>query len=165
MSISVQRAVPAVLLALLAGAGPASSGQVLPEPVENALLSALEDEYHAEAFYAAVIDAFGPVRPFTNIIGAEQTHSSALASLMLSYGMAVPANTQIGATGIVDSVPASLSEACAAGAEAEIANMALYNDALLPAVSAYPDIVSVMQSLSAASQQRHLPAFERCAVR
>ncbi|WP_257556844.1 hypothetical protein [Sphingobium sp. CFD-2] len=34
----------------------------------NILLDALEDERKAEATYAAVIEKFGPVRPFSNII-------------------------------------------------------------------------------------------------
>ena len=42
------------------------------------LLHALDDERKAEAAYAAVIAKFGPIQPFSNIIGAEQRHAVAL---------------------------------------------------------------------------------------
>ena len=41
----------------------------------EALQLALEDEYRAEAMYEAVIEDFGEVRPFINIIEAERRHA------------------------------------------------------------------------------------------
>jgi len=60
--------------------------------------------------------------------------------------------------------PASLAEAAQAGVDAEIANVALYAEQL-EAVSDYPDIVDVFINLQRASQEQHLPAFERAAAR
>jgi hypothetical protein len=44
----------------------------------------------------------------------------------------------------------------------EQATVALY-DELLPQVAAYPDVEYVFTNLRSASQDNHLPAFERCA--
>jgi AcrR family transcriptional regulator len=49
--------------------------------------------------------------------------------------------------------------------EAEIANRDLYDRQLLPAVAAYSDITLVMQRLRDASENNHLPAFQRCVSR
>ncbi len=157
-------------LALVAGlattpvltALPASAAS-LPEPVAQALTTALQDEYHAEAFYDAVMQKFGDCRPFSNIIKAEQTHQAELIALMKQYGVTVPANSQLGSAEIKAAVPATIAGACTIGVKAEIDNAALYDNDLLPAVSAYPDIVFVFEALRDASQQKHLPAFQRCA--
>lgn len=143
---------------------PASAESTLPQTVQDALTAALMDEYHAEAFYDAVIDKFGPTRPFSNIIRSEQTHAAAIASLMRTYGMNVPANTQLGSAEIAAAVPATLGAACTVGVQAEIANAALYDDELLARVITYSDIAGTLQNLRNASKNNHLPAFERCAV-
>lgn len=39
---------------------------------------ALDDEYKARATYRKVIEAFGPVRPFVNIVEAEDRHAEAI---------------------------------------------------------------------------------------
>lgn len=41
---------------------------------QAAMIDAIKDEYQARAFYSAVIEKFGPVRPFTNIVQAEDRH-------------------------------------------------------------------------------------------
>lgn len=51
------------------------------EKTIEALRDALDDEYKARATYQSVIDKFGPVRPFVNIIEAEERHASALLRL------------------------------------------------------------------------------------
>lgn len=158
----------AILSALIATgllASPASAASNVPQPVEEALITALQDEYHAEAFYDAVMEKFGPVRPFSNIIRAEQMHQSALIDIMQHYGVAIPANTELKSSEIRAAVPATLGEACSIGIQAEIDNAGLYQDKLLPAVTAYPDITTIFKALSDASQQKHLPAFQRCAPR
>ena len=157
-----------ILSALIATgllASPASAESNVPQPVEDALITALQDEYHAEAFYDAVMERFGPVRPFSNIIRAEQMHQSALIDIMQHYGVAIPANTELKSAEIRAAVPATLGEACSIGIQAEIDNAGLYQDKLLPAVTAYPDITTIFKALSDASQQKHLPAFQRCAPR
>lgn len=153
----------AFLFSLSLATLPAAAGTTPALTLEQSLTAALEDEYHAEAFYAAVIDRFGAVRPFSNIIRSEQTHQAMLVDLMRGYGFEVPKNEQLGSAAIAAAVPASLGEACAIGVKAEIDNRDLYAANLLPAVAAYPDVTTVFERLSAASDQNHLPAFERCA--
>jgi rubrerythrin len=59
--------------------------------------------------------------------------------------------------------PATLAEACRAGVEAEIENQAMY-ERLLKEINE-PQTLAVMQRLQRASQERHLPAFQRCLER
>lgn len=130
----------------------------LPENVVIALNDAIQDEYKARATYEAVIAKFGSIRPFIMIKGAEERHIASLKSIFDKYGIDVPANSYPGTV----TAPESVQEACAIGVSAEIANAALYKDKLLPVVTAYPDITNVFENLMNASQQKHLPAFERC---
>ena len=57
----------------------------------------------------------------------------------------------------------SLQGACVAGVEAEIANVAMYERLLMKTHRA--DLLDVLRRLQEASQQRHLPAFQRGAQR
>ena len=50
----------------------------------------LADEQHAYAVYAAVIEQFGAVRPFTNIQKAEAQHMAAWEFLFDRYGIPTP---------------------------------------------------------------------------
>jgi hypothetical protein len=147
----------------VAGVTAAAAADALPQPVEDALTAALMDEYHAEAFYSAVLDRFGQVRPFANIIRAEQNHARIIATLMTTYGMTVPENPLLDSPDIAAAVPATLGAACSVGVEAESENAALYDDMLLPAVAGYADITAALEHLRDASQNMHLPAFQRCA--
>lgn len=148
----------------LASVTAASAADPLPKAVQEALTSALMDEYHAEAFYDAVLDQFGQVRPFVNIIRAEQNHASAIITLMQAYGMATPENTLLGSAEVAAAVPATFGAACAVGVQAEMDNAGLYDGKLLPAVVGYADITFVLENLRDASQNMHLPAFQRCAT-
>ncbi len=130
----------------------------LPAPVQQALNMAVEDERKALSFYEAVIAQFGMVRPFSMIKGAEEQHLSSLQSIYDKYGLQMPA-VQPAST---ITVPTTLKAACQIGVDAEIANAQLYRDELLPAVSDYADITLVFTNLMNASEQKHLPAFERC---
>jgi len=123
----------------------------------DALKEALDDEYKAIATYDQVIADFGSVQPFSNIREAEARHITALYRLFTRYGLSVPENSWPGK--IVHY--ASLQAACEAGVAAEIANAELY-DRLMQATQR-PDILQVFRNLRAASQQRHLSAFKRCA--
>ncbi|OZC01496.1 hypothetical protein BSZ36_17225 [Rubricoccus marinus] len=118
----------------------------------------LLDEHRAEAIYARVLLDFGDVRPFANIIGAEQTHAQALEGLFARYGLDRPANPYAAAT--VDGYP-SVGAACAAGVEAEVDNAALYDRYLGLAMP--DDVRRVLTSNRDASLDNHLPAFQRCA--
>lgn len=135
---------------------PATPGE-LPDDVIAALTAGIQDEYNAYATYQAVIDQFGAVRPFTGIQTSEAHHIDMLAFLFERYDLAVP-----GATGIATPVFASVQDACAASAAAEVANFSLY-DQWIATVQDYPDIVQVFTMLRDASEFQHLPAFERCA--
>jgi len=153
-----------ILLSSLMAAAPALS-QTLTTDAQAALGSALQDERHAEAFYAAVMAKFGDARPFSNIIKAERQHEAMLIGLYETYGIAVPENNYATGAQKAPAAPETLVEACKIGVEAEIANRDLYDGKLLPAVAAYPDITRVMQGLRDASEENHLPAFQRCVGR
>jgi hypothetical protein len=132
---------------------------ILDDSEVRLLHEALDDEYRAWATYGQVIADFGDVLPFTNIRDAERRHIEALLALFARYGLPVPDNPW---PGRVERY-ASLREACEAGVAAEIANAALY-DRLL-AGTRRADILAVLRNLREASQERHLPAFQRCAQR
>lgn len=135
---------------------------VYPMRVIEAIKIALDDEYRAAAFYDAVIEKFGPVRPFINIVEAERRHAGRLEGLLASAGVEIPANPYLTGEKDAPEPPATLNEACKIGVDAEIENAALYNDKLLPSVEDFPDVKTAMLDLMRASQENHLPAFERC---
>ncbi|MBX0329832.1 DUF2202 domain-containing protein [Oscillochloris sp. ZM17-4] len=131
--------------------GPLSADEI------NGLLLALNDEYHAWAVYDQVISDFGDVRPFASIIESEAGHISSLETLFNVYGLPLPAeNPWVGQAPSFTSV----SEACAAGVDAEIVNADLYTRLFVSTDRA--DIVRVYEQLQAASLDKHLTAFQRC---
>jgi rubrerythrin len=148
-------------LACAAGLGLAAlAGAAHAAPTDRqALADALDDEYRAEATYQAVIEKFGEVRPFINIIRAEQRHADMVKRQYARFGMEIPINPYLGK---IDA-PDSLLEACETGVEAEIENTALY-DKLLPTISD-PQVRQTLIRLQAASRDNHLPAFQRCVDR
>lgn len=133
------------------------TGPLTPTEI-NALLLALNDEYHAWAVYNQVIADFGDVRPFTSIMQSEASHIKSLTTLLTTYQVPFPTTNPW-----VGQIPsfASTSAACAAGADAEIVNADLYTQ--LFASTQRADILQVYQQLQAASLNNHLPAFQRCA--
>lgn len=124
------------------------------------LTEALDDERKAIATYRRVIEKFGPVRPFVRIVQAEQRHADALLSVYRRYGLSVPENRWL-----TTPVPApdSLQDACVTAIAGERENIAMYERLL--AATPEPDVRHVLENLQAASRDRHLPAFERCASR
>jgi hypothetical protein len=129
----------------------------VPEAVVAAMQAGIADEQHALAVYAAILDQFGNVRPFNNILRSEAQHIAAWEFLFERYGIDVPAAPKV-------EVPefTSLIDACQAAADAEVANRDLY-DQMLATLAAYPDMTQVATQLRTVSDQHHLPAFERCA--
>lgn len=123
------------------------------------LLDALDDEYKAWSTYTQVIRDFGEIRPFVNIVEAEQRHIDALLGLCARYVVSPPPNRWPG------QVPrhASVREACEHAIGGEIENAALYDRVLQSTDRA--DITRVYRALQSASTDRHLPAFRRCAGR
>lgn len=143
--------------------GTSARAATLSDGARTAIEAALEDEHRAEAFYAAVMEKFGDVRPFRNIIRAEQTHASELNALLQGYGLdQKTANPHLGSAEITALVPETLAEACKMGVDAEIANRDLYDKRLMPAVKDYADVQVVFAALRDASENKHLLAFERC---
>ncbi len=132
----------------------------MKNPIADALIEALDDEYKARATYRYVINTFGPVRPFIHIVEAESRHIQALIPLFHRYGVPVPPDTWEQRI----AHPGSIMEACKAGVEAEIENVAMY-DRLLKVTAGYPDIQRVLMNLQRASSANHLPALQRCVAR
>ncbi len=137
------------------GSGSVTSG-VLTAEQQAALVDFWTDEHKALATYQAVMAQFGEVQPFASIANAERSHIAALENVFARYGVAVPEIPTFDAPSFD-----TLDEACAAAAQAEIDNAALYED--LTAVFTQPDILRVMDNLSRASLNQHLSAFEQCA--
>ncbi len=129
----------------------------MSETLRAALEEALDDEYRAEALYEAAIAAFGPVRPFVQILEAERRHADSLLQLFERYGFDPPPNRWRGRL----ERPTDLGEACRAAMAAEAGNAAMY-DRLIDVVTE-EDVRAVFRSLREATQVRHLPAVGECA--
>ena len=117
------------------------------------LTYAIQDEYLARAEYDTIIAGYGSIRPFTNIIRAEESHIAALLPLFDIYGIKAPADEGESRAVAV----ASLTEAYQAGVNAEVNNIAMYEtflDQNLP-----DDVRAVFESLMRASEN-HLRAFQ-----
>ncbi len=134
----------------------AAMGDDLNAEQEAALIEFWLDEHKALATYESIMTQFGDVAPFVNIARAEENHIAALERMFVRYDVAIPAVPSF-------DVPAfeTLEDACAAAAQAEIDNAALYDKYL--ALFTQPDILQVANSLKSASLNNHLPAFEACA--
>ena len=133
---------------------PVSSTTMLDAQTAQALVDALNDEYHAHAFYAAVIAKFGAVAPFTNILRAEESHINTVKTLMTRYNVPIPADKYTGNI----AAPATLNEAIQAAIDAEKANVALYDQFTFIKET---DIKAAFDQMRNVSQTRHLPAFEQ----
>lgn len=122
----------------------------------NGLLLALNDEYLAIATYEQVNKDHSSPRPFVNIVEAEKRHAEQLKQLFVKYGVTIPENPWTG------NAPkfANISEACKAGVAGEIRNRDLYTK--LFRSTERKDIIDVYKYLQRASEENHMPAFERC---
>jgi len=132
----------------------------MSETLSTVLIEAINDEYKAQATYRHVINKFGEIRPFINIVEAESRHIEALLPLFDKYGITVPEDNW--ASNIEE--PQTVLEACQIGVEAEIENAEMY-DRLLKLTVDYPDVQHVLLQLQRASAENHLPAFQRCVER
>lgn len=139
---------PAALCTM--GSGP------LSDEARDAVLRALDDEREAEAEYTAIMTQLGQAAPFSRIRWAEQRHSAALERILAAHGVPIPAEKPAAAPVVYPDVAA----ACRAGAESEKANIAMYDT--LSKVPLPEDVQCVFSHLRAASETRHLPAFQRC---
>jgi hypothetical protein len=139
------------------GDSPTAAQEEMDVDVLVAMEAGIQDEFRAELIYEGVLNDFGDVRPFSNIINAEVRHSDAIALLYSARGLPVPASQWSG-----DEIPSfsSVTEACRAGVTAEIENAEVYDRYLgLPLPD---DVRMVFENNRAASLEKHLPAFQRC---
>jgi hypothetical protein len=138
--------------------GTTMTSQATTSEAIAAMERTIQDEYHAENIYLRVLEDFGEVRPFTNVVRAEQRHSEAIAGLFLNRGLDVPASRwNLGNVPRFD----SLSAACSAAVQAERENIAMYDSFLVMALPA--DVQNVFTNNRRASLEKHMPAFELCA--
>lgn len=126
--------------------------------LKEAFQRAFDDEVKAYETYSAVIEKFGAVFPFTNIIEAEQTHQNALVAVATAHEITlvrtVPAHI---------SIPKTLRECCELGVATEIQNIQCY-DELLFHVKEYAEVQDLFYRLQAASFNNHLPAFRNAVI-
>ncbi len=118
------------------------------------LAYAIQDEYVAKAEYETIIEKYGNIRPFSNIIKAEERHIDLLTPLFNEYDIKIPEDK---ASSYV-SAPSTLLDSMKAGVSAELSNIEMYDRFLgqeLP-----DDVRTVFESLRKASVS-HLKAFER----
>lgn len=129
--------------------------QVAQPTVQEMLHFAIQDEYLARARYTAVLDVFGKIRPFSNIVQAEEQHIAYLRPLFNDRGWDVPADE----SGPYMIAPRSFAEALRIGEQAELDNIAMYEHFLRQAD--LPEDLQVVFGRLLASSQRHLAAFRR----
>ncbi len=122
--------------------------------IEEMLTLAIKDEYLARQEYETILDQYGDIRPFTNIIQAEVNHIDMLEPLLEQYNVSIPKDTAS------DSVvlPATLEATYEVGVQAEVNNIAMYQWFLEEELP--DDIRDVFQRLKNASYS-HLEAFRR----
>ena len=132
---------------------------MLDDNTKAMVLEALIDEYKSRASYRLVLNTFGEIRPFSNIVEAEDTHARALEILCGHFGIPLPSDDWEEKL----EPPSSVLEACRAGIQGEHENIAMYDRFLRQ--TKVPEVLALFQQLQAASRQHHLPAFERCVAR
>lgn len=134
----------------------AATNTSLDAQTQQAMIDAINDEYQARAFYNAIIDKFGEIRPFSNIVYAETRHAERLGQLFNQYGLPVPEDSFAGKV----EAPETLEIACQMAVEAEIANVKMY-DHFLDFIQE-KDLRDTFTQLRYVSQNNHKVAFERC---
>jgi hypothetical protein len=118
----------------------------------------VDGEYANFARYSAVIDTFGEVQPFVNVMSAEEQHISALVLQLQRFGAEIPANPYLGTT----TAPADLLTAANDAVAGEQANVAMF-DTLLTQVTD-TGLTRVFTNLRRASLETHLPLFQAAAA-
>ena len=148
---SLEHHLPAFEQCAGGGTGPATS------EVLAAMAQAIQDEYRAFFTYSGVVEDVDPDFPFRPIRNAEESHYTAIANLYVKRSLPVPTSNWS-----LTNVPrfSTLVAACAAGVAGEMANIAMYDQLL--ALTLPDDVKRVFENLRAASQERHLPAFQAC---
>jgi rubrerythrin len=124
--------------------------------LEEALAIAIDDERHARAFYEAVLAKHGQRRPFSKIVQAERRHEAMLLAQYQRLGLTPPPDTWVDKT---IKVPDTFAHACDASVVAEVRNVAIY-DRIMDKIDD-DQVRATFERLRWASQERHLPAFQR----
>ena len=143
--------------AFAADAGYGAKGAInTPQPtVQEMLTFAIQDEYLAHSQYGTVLDTFGKVRPFSNIILSEERHISYLQPLFTDRGWDIPADK--GKDMVIK--PKTFAEALKLGIQIETDNIAMY-EYFLQQPDLPSDAKTVFELLLAASN-KHLQAFSK----
>ena len=94
--------------------------------VEQMLTYAIQDEYLARAEYELIIEEYGSIRPFTNIMAAEERHIEWVTELFDDYGYRLPKDT----AHMYVVLPKDLKSSLETGVQAEIDNIAMYESFL-----------------------------------
>lgn len=123
--------------------------------LEEMLTYAIQEEYLAQAEYLAILETYGSIRIFENIVLAEQAHIDLLVTLFEAYGFVVPENTA--ASQVV--IPESITSAFATAVEAETVTIAMY-EAFLANPDLSEDVKEAFTYLLNASIN-HLNAFSK----
>jgi len=126
--------------------------------IEDMLLYAAQDEYLARGEYVGIMKKFGTMRPFSNIMRAEENHLAWLKDAYAVYKIAFPADQSADQL----HVPATLLEAYKTGVQAEIDNIAMYDRFLAsPLIQSteHADLKTLFTNLRNASEN-HLRAFQ-----
>lgn len=122
--------------------------------LEEMITMAITDEYLARQEYEIILDAYGNINPFANIIQAEVSHIEELLPLFEAYDIPVPTDDSLDHTVL----PNSLQEAYETGVQAEVNNIGMYESFLKQDLP--EDVRQVFEELMAASVN-HLQAFSR----
>ncbi|HAE22990.1 MAG TPA: hypothetical protein DCG47_11795 [Spirochaetaceae bacterium] len=129
-----------------------------PLAITDMLRWAAEDEYLARGEYAAIMQRFGTMRPYSNIMASEEQHLSWLRAEYQSRGLPFPAD----GSGAYLIIPIDLKAAAQAGVNAEIGNIAMYEAFLAQpelARSQNASVKTLFEQLKRASEN-HLRAFQ-----
>lgn len=125
------------------------------QSVREALISAIEDERQAQAYYAAVVARFGQVRPYTQLVKAEGRHEEILVRYCEQNGIEVPANQWATPT---MPLPATLEEVRQQSLAREVKNVEMYDEFLKTIKT--PALVTIFENLRSASLDHHIPALK-----
>lgn len=121
--------------------------------LEQMLTYAIQDEYLARSEYAGIMDEYGSMRPFSNIVLSEENHIEWLTELFGEYEDPLPIDDS--ENHVV--IPGDLKTAFQIGVKAEIDNIAMYEKFLTQELP--EDVRDVFDRLKRASEN-HLRAFQ-----
>ena len=123
--------------------------------VQQMLQFAIDDEYLARSEYLSVLDSFGQIRPFVNIVRAEERHIDLIIPLFIDRGWDVPVDNSRDKVLGVDTLAAAFVQAQAI----ETDNIAMYEHFLQQ--EDLPEDVEFVFSRLLAASKKHLISFQR----